>query len=239
MEEVFHSNHCPHVFWVNLHIPLPANLADPFEALYNCLVVFMMAMTEEDDQFAVFPYHLSSYKELNDLPLHINDLDLVPDDIDKWCQYFPDAKPWAQGGNLYTLVLVGFGKPFTKVMKSMVPWFCKNKFGIWQSALQSEKLTSVGWLLFLAPLMDINILKQAIMSAIDGVPVSLHWKMILLLVTQGLVPEKIKALHVYINKLDIPMAKPLLMQLYASKTAKEHEFPLSSICASFPRSIQF
>jgi len=68
---------------------------------------------------------------------------------------------------------VGFSKPFTKVMKSMAPWFHKNKFGIWQSALQSEKPTSIGWLLFSTPLMDIDTLKEAITSAIDGVPVGL------------------------------------------------------------------
>jgi len=78
------------------------------------------------------------------------------------------------------------------------------------------------------PLMDIDILKAAITTMIDGVPVSLHWKMILLGM-QGTVldDQKIKALHMYIDKLDVLMAKPLLMQLYASKTADGHEFPLS------------
>jgi len=125
------------VFWVNLHIPLPPNPANPFEALYNCLVEFVAAMTDEDNNFVVFPYHLSSYKELDNLPPPIDDPNLVPDDIDEWCQYFPDAKPRARGSNLYTLVLVGFGKHFAKVMKLMAPWFCKKKFGIWQLVLQS------------------------------------------------------------------------------------------------------
>jgi len=230
MEGIFCLDHHPHIFRANLCIPLPANLANPFEALYDCLVEFMMAMLEEDDQFAVFPYHLSSYKDLDDLPPTIYDLDLVLDDIDKWYQYFLDAKPRAHSGNLYTLVLVSFSKPFSKMMKSMAPWFCKNKFDIWQLALQSEKLTSIGWLLFLTPLMDIEILKEVITSVINGVLVGLHWKMILLGM-QGSVPEnkKVKVLHVYVDELDISMAKPLLMQLYASKTAEGHEFPLG-IC---------
>jgi len=52
--------------------------------------------------------------------------------------------------------------------------------------------------------MDIDILKDAITMVIDGVPVSLCWKMILLR-TEGSVLEsqKIKALHVYINELDV------------------------------------
>jgi len=119
-------------------------------------------MTDEDDQFAVLPYHLSSYQDMDDIPPPIDDPDLVPDDIDEWRQYFPDAKPRACGGDLYTPILVGFGKPFAKVMKVMAPWFCKEKFGIWQLALQSEKPTSVGWLLFSTPLMDIDILKATI-----------------------------------------------------------------------------
>jgi len=187
----------------------------------------MAAMTDEDDNFAVFLYHLSSYKELDNLPPPINDPNLVWDDIDEWHQYFPDAKPWAWGGNLYTLVLAGFSKPFAKVMK---PWFCKKKFGIWQLALQSEKPTLVGWLLFSTPLMDIDILKAAITTAINGVLVGLRWKMILL-GTQGSVPnnQKIKALHVYMDELDVLMARPLLMRLYASEIMEGHAFPLS-IC---------
>jgi len=108
-------------------------------------------MTDEDGCFMVFLYHLSSYKEIDNLPLPINDPNLILDDINEWHQYFPDAKPQAWGSDLYTLVLVGFGKPFAKVMKSMVPWFCKKKFGIWQLALQSKKPTLVGWLLFSTP----------------------------------------------------------------------------------------
>ncbi len=80
-------------------------------------------MTDEDDCFAVFPYNLSFYLDPGDLPPPLNNLDLVLDAIDEWLQYFPEAKPQAHGGNLYTLVLVGFGKLFPKVMKAMAPWF--------------------------------------------------------------------------------------------------------------------
>ena len=226
-EEIFRSASRPHVFWANLRIPLPADPADPFEALYDRLVEFVSAMIDEDDNFAIFPYHLSTVQDSDDLLPTIDDPDLVPDDIDEWRQYFPDAKPRSRGGDLYTPVLVGFGKPFAKVMKALAPWFRKHKFGIWKSALQSEKPTSIGWLLFSTPLMDTDLLQDAIKTSIDGVPVGLRWKMILL-GTQGTVPEnkKIKALHVYVDELDVPMAKPLLMRLYASKTEEGHAFPL-------------
>jgi len=50
----------------------------------------------------------------------------------------------------------------------------------------------------------------------------------------GMNDQKIKALHIYIDKLDMPMAKPLLMQLYVSKTAEDHEFPIRYLHATCP-----
>jgi len=111
-EEFFHTEQHPHIFWANLCIPLPPNPVDPFEALYDRLVDFVAAMTDEDDRFAVLPYHLSSYQDTDDIPPPIDDPDLIPDEIDEWKMYFPDAKPWARGSDLYTAVLVGLGKPF-------------------------------------------------------------------------------------------------------------------------------
>jgi len=124
-EEYFCLECRPHVFWVNsICIPLPPNPPDLFEALFDCLVEFVAAMVEEDDCFVVLPYHLSNYEDPEDLPPPINDQDSVPDDIDEWLQYFPQAKPHMKGGDLYMLALVGLGKPFPKVMKA--PWFHKN-----------------------------------------------------------------------------------------------------------------
>jgi len=125
------------------------------------------------------------------------------------------------------LALMGFGKPFPKVMKALAPWFFrKKKYGIWQSTLQSEKPSLLGWILFLTPLMDVDLLKGAILDKIEGVPIGLQWKMIIL-GTQGTIlkEQPIRALHVYIDELDVMMAKPLLMSLYASKMEEDHESP--------------
>jgi len=45
---------------------------------------------------------------------------------------------------------------------------------------------------------------------------------------QGLIPQEqlVKALHLYIDKLDVAQAKPLLMNLYSSKPKLGHNFPL-------------
>jgi len=46
--------------------------------------------------------------------------------------------------------------------------------------------------------------------------------------TQGTIlkEQQIKALHIYVNELGMPMAKPLLMNLYASKMEEDHNFAL-------------
>jgi len=38
--------------------------------------------------------------------------------------------------------------------------------------------------------------------------------------------QQVKALHIYIDELDVNMAKPLLTAIYASKTNQDHKFPL-------------
>jgi len=45
---------------------------------------------------------------------------------------------------------------------------------------------------------------------------------------QGSIPkeQQIRALHIFVDELDIQLAKPLLMDLYTSKMAEVHEFPL-------------
>jgi len=50
----------------------------------------------------------------------------------------------------------------------------------------------------------------------------------IILGTQGQVkPEdQVWALHIYVDKLDITMAKPLLMALYESRPSVDHVFPL-------------
>jgi len=45
---------------------------------------------------------------------------------------------------------------------------------------------------------------------------------------QGSVPkeQQVKVLHLYINKLDVALAKPRLMEVYTSKLEPGHSFPL-------------
>jgi len=100
-------------------------------------------------------------------------------------------------------------------------------FGIWKAYLQLEQPTSLGWLLFSTQMMDVELLQEAISDQMENIPVSLHWKTI----SQGLqgtIPKnmQVKALHVLVDELDVPMAKPLLTALYMSKLSEDHQFPL-------------
>jgi len=72
-----------------------------------------------------------------------------------------------------------------------------------------------------------ELLKEAILGCIENIPVGLHWKTISI-GSQGpiLLNQQVTALHVYIDELDVNMAKPLIMALYASKTLANHKFPL-------------
>jgi len=103
----------------------------------------------------------------------------------------------------------------------------KNKFGIWKSSLQSEKPVSLGWLLFSASTMDVEVLSGEISLRLASIPVGLWWKMISM-GAQGSISknQQVKALHLYVNKLDATLVKPLLMTLYTNKPAPGHMYPL-------------
>jgi len=130
-------------------------------------------------------------------------------------------------GYTYTMALLGFHELLTKVLKEAGPWFCKTKFGIWKSTLQSKKPISLGWLLFSMNNMDIEVLRGKISLRISSVPVGLRWKMISI-GSQGTIPleQQVKALHLYVDELDAAVAKPRLMDLYTSKPTPGHTFPL-------------
>jgi len=146
------------VFWASLRIPIPENPDDPIATMYEHLECFINQMLDADAHFSVFLHNLSKYESIDDLPEPIEDPDQLPDEVDEWLEYFPGARLWACRGYTYTQVLLGFHEPFPKIIKAMASWFRKTKFGLWKSSLQSEKPTSLGWLLFSANTMDIKVL---------------------------------------------------------------------------------
>jgi len=70
-------------------------------------------------------------------------------------------------------------------------------------------------------------LKDQSSEAIHDIPVGLRWKMINM-GTQGQVKEsdQVRALHIYVDEMDVRMAKPLLSALYPSRPGDDHTFPL-------------
>jgi len=59
------------------------------------------------------------------------------------------------------------------------------------------------------------------LTFIDDILASLQWKMISL-GTQGAIPKEnqVRALHMYVDKMDANMAKPLLLQVYMSNAGQ-------------------
>jgi len=86
---------------------------------------------------------------------------------------------------------------------------------------------SVRWLLFSTNNINTELLKQEISKFIEDIPVGLWWKMITL-GTQGKIPKEnqVRALHVYVDKLDVNTAKPRLLEVYTGNASTKHTFPL-------------
>jgi len=226
-EETLRDNDHPYVFWASLRMPIPPNPPNPMAAVYDALEEFIMHFTDEDPSFIVYPYKLSAYESIEDLPPPIETPDDIPDDIDDWLEYFPGAKPRKTGGDTYTALLIGMSKPLPKVIKNLSAWLRNKKFGLWHAYLQSEQPTSLGWLLFSTQTMNEEKLKDAISEEIGNIPVGLRWKTISQ-GSQGQIPkdQQVKALHVLVDELDVNLAKPLLTNLYSSKPSQDHKFPL-------------
>jgi len=85
----------------------------------------------------------------------------------------------------------------------------------------------MGWLLFLTNMMDTDTLQQAITENIHDIPVGLQWKMISLGIQGQVKPEnQVCALHIYVDEMDVAMAKALLMEMYPSQPSSTYKFPL-------------
>jgi len=95
-------------------------------AVYNTLEEFILQFTDEDPNFVVYPYKLSNYESVDDLPPPIKTPDDIPDNVDDWLEYFPSMKLQVTGGNTYTQLLVGMSKPLPKVIKNLSAWMCNK-----------------------------------------------------------------------------------------------------------------
>jgi len=184
-------------------------------------------MEEADCKFSIFPHNLSQYWSLMALPPTLDDPKALPSEVDDWLVYFPNAKPRFQGGNVYTMALVGTSIPLRKIMKTQMEWFKEMWYGIWEANIQTEAPVSVGWLLFSTNNINTDILKMEMSKFIRDIPVGLRWKMITL-GTQGKIPKEnqVCALHVYVDKLDVHTVKPWLLEVYMGNASMNHNFPL-------------
>jgi len=110
-------------------------------AMFDCLADFIEAAGEDNKQFMVFPYNLSHYKQVKDLPALITNVKSLPEEVDKWLQYFLQAKPWAKARNVYTLVLIGLSMPFITFIKKLSPC-ARRKYSVCGNHPFSQKRQS-------------------------------------------------------------------------------------------------
>jgi len=195
--------------------------------VFDALEEFVTQLADEDPNFVVYPYNLRKYESVKYLPSPIETAKDLPDDIDKWLEYFLGAKPCVSSGDMYTALLIRLSIPLTKLVKNLSAWMQNKQFGLWKAYLQSEQPTSLGWLLFSMQTNDIEMLKDAISDQLENIPVGLCWKMISR-GSQDSIPknQQVKALHILVDELDIPMVKPLILTLYTSKPGANHKFLL-------------
>jgi len=92
-EETLRDTDHPYVFWASLRLPIAKDPANPMAAVFDALEEFVSQFANEDPNFVVFPYNLSDYESVEDLPPPIETAEDIPDDIDEWLEYFPGAKP--------------------------------------------------------------------------------------------------------------------------------------------------
>jgi len=108
----------------------------------------------------------------------IEDPEDLPTKVDNWLIYFPQAKPRFNGGNVYTMALIGSSIRLGRLVKKQADWFKESKFVLWEATIQTEAPVSVGWLLFAMNNTNTDILKKEISKFIEDIPVGLCWKML-------------------------------------------------------------
>jgi len=121
--------------------------------------------------------------------------------------YFPQAKPWVKGGDLYTPLLTSLSLLFPKFIKKLSSWYKEKKSKLWSSALQSKKLVSLDWLLFPQIHHGYGNLATVYYRKYPGCS---SWLIL-------------EVLQVYVDEMDVVMAKPLLMALYTSQPSEDQD----------------
>jgi len=117
-EEMLQEEQQPFILWASLKLNIPLNPNNASNAVFKGLANFIDAATEEYKQFMVFPHNLSNYNLVEDLPPVVNDVESLPEEVEDWFHYFPQAKPCSQGGGIYMAILIGLSMPIPKFIKT-------------------------------------------------------------------------------------------------------------------------
>ena len=125
---------------------------------------------------------------------------------------------------MYVSVYLGHDRSFKELHSEVEWWLAQNGYGWYQKALQCEKSSVVGWLLYSTIDMDRELLTAEIMKAV-GVKVGLRFRTISVNSRQSLSnDQKVGAIHVEIDESNYFADKARLEDLYTA--SREVGFPL-------------
>jgi len=84
------------VIWATLKLNITPNPTNPSDAVFDGLADFIKAVIEEDKQIMVFTYNLSEYTTLKELPPFVNDVEMLPEEVNDWLKSILKQNPTAK-----------------------------------------------------------------------------------------------------------------------------------------------
>ena len=199
----------------------PTEPAHALEALKLVLIDVWKVMKAADKRLVLYPW--SNSAESRDLP-GLTKVEEFPDQLPAIQEYFYRAFPRKAGGTMYVSVFLGHDRPFKELHGELDWWFVQQGFGWYMKALQCEKSSVIGWLLFSTIDMDRELLASEIWK-MTGVTVGLRFRTISIQSKQTLSKDQqVGAIHIEVDDLNYFGDKARVEDLYRAN--RDDDFPL-------------
>ena len=139
-------------------------------------------------------------------------------------EYFEKAYPRPDGGNYYISVRLGHERPTQELRQASADFFeseqNRNQVAYWYQPLQDEDPVEVGYLYGSTPFMSVERLAAEICDRSEGkIAVGCRWHVIALKkYVAGLPkPQRVKAIHIQVQRKQLAVATRFLQRLFTSK----------------------
>ena len=197
----------------------PTEPAYALDALKGVLSEAWSILKEADKKMVIYPWNNESRK----LP-GLTKVEELPDSLSEIQEYFNRAFPRKQGGALYVSVFLGHEQSFADMSRNFGWWFKGQGGGWYLKALQCEKSSVIGWLLYSTQEMDRELLAQEIFRR-TKVRVGLRFRAISVSARGQLRDEQlVRAIHVEIDDRNYYGDRARVEDLY--QATREEGFPL-------------